>query len=156
MNKLRFRAQKWVRKQAKESGPITTFQIFALGGLYLVRAVYVLTRYFHPLYDDDDGDGGDDEGNGVWSHREGGIDYRSGVPLSLFRGDVTVRSFVLLSCRGQQHHRKTSETVDIVFFSVLACLSSPASGDDCAGRGNGLSFFLFSCDPSVFFHAYQG
>lgn len=145
-----------MRKQAKESGPITTFQIFALGGLYLVRAVYVLTRYFHPLYDDDDGDGGDDEGNGVWSHYEGGIDYCSGAPLSLFRGDVSVCSFVLLSCRGQQHHRKNKRNSGYRVFFVFACLSSPASGDDCAGRGNGLSFFLFSCDPSTFFHAYQG
>ena len=131
-----------MRKQTKESGPITTFQIFALGGFYLARVIYALIRYFNPLHDDD-GDGDDDEGKGVRSRRTGGIDYPSGILLSFFCGEVAVRSFVLLSCHGQQHHRKTSETVDIVFFRFGTCLSSSAPGGDCAGRGNGLSFFIF-------------
>ena len=102
--------------------------------------IYALIRYFNPLHDDD-GDGDDDEGKGVWSHHTGGIDHPSGILLSFFCGDVTVRSFVLLSCHEQQHHRKTSEAVDIVFFRFGTCLSSPPGGD-YAGRGNGLSFFI--------------
>ena len=116
----------------------------------------MLTRYFHPLYDDDDGDGGDDEGNEVWSHHEGGLINARGFP---FLSSVGMWPFVRSFCcrvadSSSTTGKQAKQCISCFFPFVLACLSSPAPGNDCAGRGNGLSFFLFSCDPSVFFHAY--